>query len=413
MDKLADWLAYLESIHPKTIDMGLDRVEQVAQRLGFDWSNTVVITVAGTNGKGTTCRFIEAYLLATGKSVATFRSPHLIDYRERVTFNAEMLDEAAYVDAFKAVESARGNTTLTYFEFGTLAALVMMQTRQPEFALLEVGLGGRLDATNIVDTDCAIITTIGLDHQAFLGDTLEAIATEKAGIFRQHAPAVIGEPMPPHTLVKAAMTINSAVVFAQQDFSYQEHSDATWSWRGVRDDFSHLPAAKIPTQNVSTALAALETLGFSLERERIITAIDNAQLPGRRQVIQHAPFVLLDVAHNPQAVENLIEIMRARLATGRLYAIVGMLKDKAIAQTLQCFSSLSVDWHCVCTTGPRGCSASEIQCHLPAESESMQHSSARQAYLHLIDKVSDNDSIFVFGSFVTVADVLAYVTAQK
>ena len=221
MDNLAQWLTYLESIHPTAIDMGLDRTLRVAQSLHFNWNKTQIITVGGTNGKGTTCRFLEHYLMQLGKSVATFRSPHLIDYRERVTFNGVMLEEKYYVDAFKQVEAARNGITLTYFEFGTLAALAMMKAQQPDVILLEVGLGGRLDATNIVDSDCAVITSIGLDHQEYLGDTREAIAAEKAGIFRGGKPVVIGESDAPYNLVKAADENGPYRCITSRDFAYQ------------------------------------------------------------------------------------------------------------------------------------------------------------------------------------------------
>lgn len=417
MDNLAQWLTYLESIHPTTIDMGLDRTMRVAQSLHFNWNNTQVITVGGTNGKGTTCRFLEHYLMQLGKSVATFRSPHLIDYRERVTFNGAMLEEQYYVDAFKQVEAARDGITLTYFEFGTLAALAMMKTQQPDVILLEVGLGGRLDATNIVDSDCAVITSIGLDHQEYLGDTREAIAAEKAGIFRAGNPVVIGESDVPDNLVKAADENGPLSRIASRDFTYQTQDLTTWTWRFADMQLGPFPMPCIPVQNASTALAVIKTLGYRLDKELISNTCLQAKLSGRRHLVQSSPFVMLDVAHNPQAATSLLEVIREQAALGELYFVVGMLKDKDITSTLACFENIDVHWLLADTKGMRGCSADTLKKALPrltsdrtnCKNKVYTYSSVKNAYQDAIIKAQKNDSIFVFGSFLTVADVLAYL----
>jgi dihydrofolate synthase/folylpolyglutamate synthase len=412
MDSLSAWLEYLESIHPKSIDMGLDRVKQVAERLAFNWDQITVITVGGTNGKGTTCRFLEYYLGEIGQSVATFRSPHLVDYRERVTLNGEMQPESEYVDAFQAVETARGDITLTYFEFGTLAALVMMQRWRPDVALLEVGLGGRLDATNIVENDCAVITTIGIDHQAFLGDTREAIAVEKAGIFRRSKPVVIGELDAPSTLDVAVSKQKGYVVRAGHEFNFETSDNTQWNWRGKNHQFTALPMPSIPVQNASTALATLEALDFPLTSERVIAACKHASLTGRRQLLSTSPFIMLDVAHNPQAAESLVSLIKTRRELSDVNVVVGMLYDKDIAATLGCFSDINVNWYLASTDGPRGCTSNQLANFLPANQRSQQFDNVLSAYDAAVANTTTDNSIFVFGSFLTVADVLAYRRAS-
>ena len=404
---LNEWLQYLQSIHPSSIDMGLQRVQRVAEKLQFNWHSIRVVTVGGTNGKGTTCKFLEDYLQKLGLSVATFRSPHLLDYRERVTLNGEMQAEQEYVDAFEQVEAARKDITLTYFEFGTLAALVMMRQWQPNFVLLEVGLGGRLDATNIVDNNCAVITTIGLDHQEYLGDTREAIASEKAGIFRTGKPLVIGELNPPKTLITAAHGNNSDMALANQHFTYSINSERQWSWQGKRCTFNELPLPNIPVQNASTALATLEILGIPLNQELVEDVCSRSQLQGRRQVIQQSPYVMLDVAHNPQAAQSLLPVIQEKQIKGNIHLVVGMLKDKDIANTLACFKHIDATWHLANTQGPRACLASELA-KVVQSNNVFTYNSVESAYIAAVQDSDSQDSIFVFGSFLTVADVLAY-----
>jgi dihydrofolate synthase/folylpolyglutamate synthase len=408
---LEQWLAYLESIHPSAIDMGLERVRTVAQALNMSWQGITVITVGGTNGKGTTCKFLEQYLLDSGYSVGTYRSPHLLDYRERVTLNGHYVDHPQYVSAFETVEQARDHTTLTYFEFSTLAALVMMQKWQPDFVLLEVGLGGRLDATNIIDNDGAVITTIGLDHQDYLGDTREAIASEKAGIFRANKPIVLGELEPPKTLIDAAHIAGGPLAKANQHFSFTIESDDTWEWRGQHHCFAGLPIPSIPVQNVSTALATLEMLSLSLDEQRVRDACKKVQLEGRRQILQSAPWVCVDVAHNPQAAENLFTLIQSRAKSGHIHLVVGMLKDKDIAATLSCFQVLNATWYLASTSGPRGCPSAHLAEHLKLDSTSSntrQYQSVIEAYQSALCSANEHDSIFVFGSFLTAAEVLAF-----
>ncbi len=251
---LSQWLSYLESIHPSAIDMGLDRVKEVANAMALSLSQSLVITVAGTNGKGTTCRLLEQAMLSQGKSVAVYSSPHLTDYRERVRYNGELPPADEFVNAFEFVESARKDTggkpiTLTYFEFGTLAAMKMMQSWAVDVVILEVGLGGRLDATNIIDPNLAVITTIDLDHQDWLGNTREKIAREKAGIMRKNGNAVVGELFPPSSLYDVAKELQANVRWATQDFETVVASDySEWSWKGKSNSYTSRPYHKIQLQ---------------------------------------------------------------------------------------------------------------------------------------------------------------------
>lgn len=409
MRNLQAWLSYLESIHPTSIDMGLTRVAEVAKRLAFDWSEMTVVTVGGTNGKGTTCCFMENVLLQMGNTVATYRSPHLVDYRERITFNGKMHDEVEYTQAFQQVQQARGDISLTYFEFGTLAAMVMMQRWAPDFVLLEVGLGGRLDATNIVDSDCAVITSIGLDHQSYLGNTRAEIATEKAGIFRTNKPVVIGESDPPEQLRAAGQALDCNMQFAGNSFGFKRNKqNDSWSWRCNNTEFAGLPLPKIPIQNASTALAALSVLGVQVTTEQVIQACAKARLPGRRQIVHQQPTVLLDVAHNPQAASDLAEMIARDYAGKKLYLVAGMLQDKDCTSTLACFAHLQPNWMLTNLDGERGRSASELAKYLPAQSEYSLHGSVGSALSMALQSAQNDDFIVVFGSFLTVAEVLAY-----
>ena len=412
---LEQWLSYLESIHPSAIDMGLTRVEQVAERLKLQFDNTLLITVAGTNGKGTTCRFLEQALLAQGKRVAVYGSPHLVSYRERVRFNGEWADSHAFCQAFQAIEAAREEITLTYFEFGTLAAIKMMQDWQADVVILEVGLGGRLDATNILDANLAVITTIDLDHQDYLGDTREKIATEKAGIMRENGKAVIGELRPPDTLFASVNERNVDAVWAQKDFysngSAPLNQQGQWDWQGKYSILNSLPAPHIPFQNVCTALAALEAIELLPSNAIIQNVIANTRLPGRQQLLRNTPKVVVDVAHNPQATKAMLSWLQGFQAN-KIHAVVGMLKDKSIAETLAPLSQLNAQWYVASTEGARGCEADVLTSALesaavPASAIS-RFNGVAPAYESALKHCENNELVLVFGSFITVAAVMTH-----
>ena len=407
---LGQWLSYLESIHPSAIDMGLERVKDVANAMSLNLSESLVITVAGTNGKGTTCRLLEQSLLSQGKTVAVYSSPHLIDYCERVRINGELAQQQAFVDAFEFIESARGDITLTYFEFSTLAAMKMMQDWQVDIAILEVGLGGRLDATNIIDPDLAVITTIDLDHQDWLGNTREKIAREKAGIMRLNGNAVIGDLFPPSSLYDVVDELQVNARWATKDFTAAveaEHSE--WHWKGQEHTFTALPYPNIPLQNASTALAALEMLDLLPEEAALNTIIRSTTMPGRQQQISELPLVVVDVAHNPQATASMQEWL-SRYKVDKYRVVVGMLKDKSIAETLAPLSSLNASWYVASTQGFRGCEAQVLENALVNAGTTIEniatYDNVTLAYESALADYQANELILVFGSFVTVADVL-------
>jgi dihydrofolate synthase/folylpolyglutamate synthase len=398
------WLLHLAQIHPSEIELGLQRVALVLHNLSLDFSLSTIVTVAGTNGKGTTCAFIEQALLLQGQSVGVFSSPHLLDYKERVRVGGQMLNEAAHCAAFLKVEQARANIALTYFEFGTLAALQLMFDSQLDYLLLEVGLGGRLDSVNVVDADVAVITSIDLDHQAWLGNTRELIATEKAGIFRANIPAIIGEPEPPASLKRAARRYK--VQASWQDIDFEYHIDQTgFHWQGQHRQFKALPVPRIPAQNAATAIQVLEVLGCSLDHQAMCQVVAQTALPGRRQILQLAPQVMLDVAHNPQATRLLAGDIKQQ-KFNRVLAVVAMLADKDIGATLTPMLDVVSQWFCATLDESRAAPTDTLVESLSCGQKVLSFSSVTLAYEQALRQASQDDLIIVFGSFFTVAELL-------
>lgn len=401
---LADWLEHLSVLHPKNIELGLERVALVYRQMKLDFSPCTVVTVAGTNGKGTTCVMLEQACLVAGKSVAVYSSPHLLDYRERVRVNATMLDEAAHCRAFSKVEQARGDTALTYFEFGTLAALQLMHDAAVDILLLEVGLGGRLDAVNVLDPDIAVITSIDLDHQDWLGTSKEQIAWEKAGIFRVKGVAVIGEPQPLQALVKAVDELQVQASWQGKDFHFKQNQSG-FHWSNGNMQLTDLPLPHIPLQNASTALQVMQLLKFEFDVAQVTQIFANSHLPGRQQLLQSAPDVLLDVAHNPHATRHLYSLLCSR-SYRDIYLVTGMLKDKDIASTFAPLYPLNGTWLLGALDVPRGASAGDLKTVLDQGQKVLEFATISQAYRHAIDSAEKQDLIVVFGSFITVAEVL-------
>ena len=406
---LATWLHYLEHLHSQAIDLGLDRIQRVAARLDLLKPAPFVFTVAGTNGKGTTCRTLETLLMAAGYRVGVYSSPHLVRYTERVRVQGAELDEARHSASFAAIEAGRGDISLTYFEFGTLSALNLFREAQLDVVILEVGLGGRLDATNIVDADVAVITSIALDHTDWLGPDRASIGREKAGVFRGGKPAVVGEADMPDTIAQVAAEKGAQLLQINHDWQWQREGDS-WTLQDAQGELRDLPLPQVPLPNAATAIAALRASGLTVSEALIRQHLPLAILPGRFQTVSTAPRVILDVAHNPHAAYYLASRLAELPAHGTVHAVVGMLHDKDIAGTLAALAPQVKRWYCAPLDGPRGASADELMAHLQGGSAWQSVEAAWQAARQ---QAQPDDVILVCGSFHTVAQVMQSMAAEN
>jgi len=410
---LADWLTYLESLHPKTIALGLERVAQVRQRLNLQ-AGFPIITVGGTNGKGSVCAMLESMLHAAGYRVGCYTSPHLLEYNERVRIGKKQAGDAELCAAFEKIEQARGDIPLTYFEFGTLAAMQCFIEHQVDVAILEVGLGGRLDAVNVFDSDCAVVTSVDIDHTDYLGDTREQIAFEKAGIFRGDKVAICADADVPQALAAHAEKIGAELWRIGREFGYTSHQ-GQWDYRstvGARNALPY-PALRGAYQlnNASAALAALDSLKEKLpvNMEAVRRGLVEVTLPGRFQMVPGKPMLILDVAHNPHAARSLVQNLASLPPCPRTFAVFAMLKDKDIAGVVRALKD-SVDvWLVAGIDAPRGATAAEVALLLAAEGVTgtvREMSSIENALQQACNEASENDRIAAFGSFYTVAEVM-------
>lgn len=427
---LPDWLQYIERIHPRSIDMGLERIGEVARRLGLGRPGKAVITVGGTNGKGSTVAFIEAIARAAGWKVGAYTSPHLLAYNERVRVDGRDADDAALVEAFEAIEAARGDTQLTYFEYGTLAALWLFERAKLDLAILEVGLGGRLDATNLVDPDVAVITTVDLDHQDYLGEDREAIGAEKAGIARPWKPLVLGDDDPPSSVLGHAYRIGAPTWRIANDFFFEalppkldtndDPLPRTWRWRelGRRMELP-MPklAAPVQLRNAAVAVAALRALPKApraLPRAAIAEGIASADVRGRLQRVERDGVeVVVDVAHNPQAARALAAWLQASPPRGRLHAVYAALTDKDVAGVVAELAPQVAQWHLagLADAGPRGGDVQALAQRLqgtPA-ADASRHPAVAGALQAALDGAAPGDRVLVFGSFHTAAAALEWL----
>ncbi len=415
---LDQWLSHLETLHPKAIDLGLDRTRTVAGNLGLTFP-FITITVGGTNGKGSTCAMLEAILLAAGYRVGMYTSPHLIDYNERIRLNGEIAGDAQIVEQFHAIDQARGDVSLSYFEFSTLAALRLFEQQKVDVAVLEVGLGGRLDAVNIVDADCSVITSIDIDHAEWLGDTREKIAFEKAHIYRPGRPAICADPLPPQTLIDYAYEIGADLWLSGKDFNCSGDRQQ-WGYGGRNRRRAGLayPALRGANQllNASAVLAALEALEDRLvvPQQAIRIGLSHVTLPGRLQIVPGQPALVLDVAHNPHASAALAQNLDGMGFYPYTYAVLGMLGDKDVKGVVSKLLTRVDHWYCAGTQGPRGLSgealAEIVRSLLPPQGKDpitvASFENPVQAFTEARKDASDNDRILVFGSFSTVGPVL-------
>ncbi|WP_445774025.1 bifunctional tetrahydrofolate synthase/dihydrofolate synthase [Shewanella sp.] len=405
---LDQWLAYLLAIHPTEIEMGLGRVSEVARRMDLlCLAPSKVITVAGTNGKGTSCAMLESILRQSGFTVGVYSSPHLLRYNERVRINQQDVSDAALIDAFCAIETARAEISLTFFEYATLAGLYLFKAAQLDVIILEVGLGGRLDATNIIDSSAVILTSIDLDHQEYLGDTRELVGREKAGVFRQHCVAVVGEPDLPQSVKDYAEYMQTELCRVGFEFNYHlvDGEQNTWRFISTQQTYECLPVPSLPLPNAASVVALVSRVWPQITEQQIASGLVNAQLAGRLEPVQQHPLVLLDVAHNPHAARYLATQLQAYQGR-RIVALCGMLKDKDINAVLTELSPYIDQWNLVGLDNLRGASARVLFEALPDDASrntAVQFDDIASAWQAMQQRIAKDDVVIVFGSFYTVA----------
>ena len=414
---LADWLAYQEQLHPRTIDLGLDRLRRVLARLQWQPPTCPVITVGGTNGKGSCVALLESILSAGGYRVGTFTSPHLLRYNERIRVASQEISEASLVAAFERIEAARGDVSLTFFEFNTLAALLIFATAGVDAMVLEVGLGGRLDAVNAVDPDVAIVCSVSLDHCDWLGNDVEAIGREKAGIFRARRPALFGAMQMPNSIAAEARRLGATLYRLGEHFRHDAIEDG-WRFTFAGQTSSLLPmpalAGKVQLDNAATALTALRLLSSRLPVKSTVidVGLRNVRLPGRFQPIA-APFGewILDVAHNPAAAATLAQNLRARPCSGRTIAVCGMFADKDVQGVVQALHPIIDSWVVAGVAGARALAPQKLADVLKAVgvTEAAQADDVAGACRQAQALANPGDRIVVFGSFHTVGPALQYL----
>nr|WP_162583656.1 bifunctional tetrahydrofolate synthase/dihydrofolate synthase [Variovorax sp. PBS-H4] len=421
MKTLADWLAHAERLHPKNIELGLERVRAMTGKLGLAF-DCPVITVAGTNGKGSTCAMLESILLHAGYRTAVFTSPHLVHFEERLRLSGEAVATEVLAVQFEAVERARGEMALTYFEFTTLAILLCAAASRPDVAILEVGLGGRLDAVNVIDADCAIITSIDLDHMEFLGPDRESIGFEKAGIMRAGRPAIVSDPVPPQSVIGHAEALGADLWRVGRDFNVAgDKQQWGWSGRGRRYSGLAYPALRGANQLVNAAgvLAALESLRQRLPvtAQAVRTGLASVELPGRFQIVPGEPALVLDVAHNPHAVAALAENLDAMGFYPTTHGVFGVMADKDLAPMFARIGPLIDRWYFTDLPTARAAKAADLLAqwraqNTRADASASAHAAPMEALQAAIDRADPADRIVVFGSFFTVGGVLEHGTPR-
>jgi dihydrofolate synthase/folylpolyglutamate synthase len=413
---LAEWLAWQEALHPQTIDLGLGRVAQVHRDMGMPGREAFTITVGGTNGKGSCVAMLDSILRSAGYKVATYTSPHILRYNERICVAGRPVDDSRICAAFERIDQARGDVSLSFFEFGTLAALDIFSGEDLEVQLLEVGLGGRLDAVNLIDADISLIASIDIDHQDWLGDTREAIGYEKAGIFRKDRPAVLGDPSAPFSVIRHAEEQGVPLYRLGEHFRY-ETTPAGWTWSGAGTRLENLPVPAIPGEhqlmNASAVLQALDLAAAQrpVSREAIEAGLRGVNLPGRFQLFPGEVSVLLDVAHNPQAVRILARHLRAHYPGKRIHAVFSVMRDKDIAGIVATIRELIDDWHLAPLKMARAAVPEELAAMLHGLGVGSVHADyddAGEAFASARRTAQNGDLILVFGSFFLVSEYLVH-----
>ena len=414
---LHDWIGYIETIHPSTIDLTLERIKVVIERLNLDISFPI-LTIGGTNGKGSTCSILESIYREAGYKVACYTSPHFLHFNERIKIQAVAVTDELICEAFSRIESAREGVTLTYFEYGTIAAMIIFSEAHVDVAILEVGLGGRLDAVNVFDADCSIVTTVDLDHMDYLGHTREAIGFEKAGIYRTEKTAICGDFDPPQSLIKHAELIHADLKIIGKDFGYEAHHD---SFDFLIDStfVMNVPLPKLQGDfqlaNATNALMAVKAMEdiLPLTEISIQKGITLTLLPGRFQEVKKMPSLILDVAHNPQAARSLSHNLKTHVVLGKTIAVFSILKDKDIFGVINELNLDIDDWFIAEIQNERAASIETISNTIQKINPSAHieaFKNIQEAYQFASKEVTRNDRIIVFGSFFTVADIMKIIS---
>lgn len=414
-DTLKGWLSWQESSHPLTIDLGLERVAKVYKALNPGGVKPPTITVAGTNGKGSCIAYLEAIYRAQGYRVGAYTSPHILKYNERIKIDGIEVSDDLICSAFERIEKVRDDTSLSYFEFGTLAALDIFSHAGLDIQLLEVGLGGRLDAVNIIEPDAAIISSIGIDHVAWLGETREAIGYEKAGIFRASIPAIVGDPVPPNSLIEVAADKRACFYAIGKDFGYTKQKDE-WQWFAGETQINRLPEPALKGEhqyrNASSVIMAIVQLAdkMPVDEQSIRSGLENVQLPGRFQLLDGDIPVLLDVGHNPEAVKTLVEYLSQNFSNRRIHAIFSMMKDKDIAEVLGIMNPVVYDWFFAPLANARAATEGlmkEMFLQHAMDNVLFGYTGFADAFEAAKKRANKEDLLLVFGSFFLVSDCLA------
>ena len=419
---LAQWLSWQETLHLSEIDLGLDRIRKVAQKLNLLSPAFPIITVAGTNGKGSTVALFESIFKAQGYITGSYTSPHLIDYNERIKLASVNASDDLIVEAFEAIDEARCDISLTYFEFGTLASMFIFKQQKVDVAILEVGLGGRLDASNLWDTSLAIITNIGIDHVDWLGDNREVIAIEKAGIMRKDIPAICGDLNPPNNIANEAKRIGAKLYQINSTFFYEVNNQTTWTWTGF-DKTYELPfpnlSGDFQVNNAATVIAGLKAIEKILPVKEIAIkqGLLNVSLIGRLQTIHNEPEWLIDVAHNPHAAKQLAKHIQNNPVVGKNIALFSMLNDKDIKKVIEIMNIQIDEWHLVELEGTRSTPLNELKVLIAQQNNSNDsnkiiktHRSFFEAGKYLKSSSNLQDRVVAFGSFLVVSEVIKICT---
>ena len=414
---LQDWLDWQQTLHPHNIDFKLERIKSVYNKLNIKKIANKVIIVAGTNGKGSTVAILESILHESNYTVGTFTSPHIINYNERIRFNKQEVETSELIQTFKMLDDIRGKTTLTYFEFATLTAFYLFSKKNLDYVVLEVGLGGRLDATNIIDSDLSIITSIGIDHTEFLGTTIESIAMEKAGVMRPFKPCIYAGQTPPTSLFNYAGKIKSRLKYNHNDFNIKRLGKLrSWSDSTYKIDLPELPLiGDFQYDHAGAAIKALKILDPKIldNKKNLDNGIKNISLLGRYQILSKAPEVILDVAHNEDSAKKLKENLN-KSHKQHTIAIIGILKDKDVYSLIKPMISIVDEWYCVTIDSSRGMNAKEIQTRistLVSKDNIYAYDTMLSASSKAMSRLKNDSRLIVYGSFYTVSEYLSYYRA--